>query len=93
FGVKLLVLDEPLTSLSVREQRTVLGYMERARELGASLIFISHNVHHVYPVADRFVFLDKGVKIGERIKKEVSADDVTEIICSGKATAKSENPK
>jgi simple sugar transport system ATP-binding protein len=83
FGAKLLILDEPLTALSVREQRTVLRHIERARELGAAVIFISHTIHHVHPVADRFVFLDKGVKVGECKKEEVSVADIEEIIASG----------
>lgn len=91
FGAKLLILDEPLTALSVREQRTVLGHIEKVKELGASVIFISHTIHHVYPVSDRFVFLDKGVKIGEFNKEEVSVDDVEEIIAKGRVMVKSEN--
>jgi len=37
----------------------------------------------VYPAADRFVILDKGLKTGEFDKKEVAAEDIIEIIAKG----------
>jgi len=81
FKVKLLILDEPLAALSVRETREVLRQVEKVRESGVSVIFITHNVYHVYPVAERFVMLDRGIKIGEVYKKNASPED---IIATGK---------
>jgi len=84
FKVKLLILDEPLAALSVRETREVLRQVEKARESGVSVIFITHNVYHVYPVAERFVMLDRGIKIGEVYKKDANPEDIIEIIATGK---------
>ena len=84
FKVKLLILDEPLAALSVRETREVLRQVEKVRESGVSVIFITHNVYHVYPVAERFVMLDRGIKIGEVNKKDASPEDIIEIIATGK---------
>ncbi|GAI87622.1 unnamed protein product, partial [marine sediment metagenome] len=78
FKVKLLILDEPLAALSVRETREVLRQVEKARESGVSVIFITHNVYHVYPVAERFVMLDRGVKIKYLIINE-TAENVPKI--------------
>src|SRR5918992_1758255 len=55
FNPKLLILDEPTSALSLRQTDRVLRSVEEARNKGISIIFITHNVHHVYPVADRFV--------------------------------------
>lgn len=41
-------------------------------------------MYHVYPVAERFVMLDKGAKIGEVYKKNASTEDIIEIIATGK---------
>jgi len=57
FGAKLLILDEPTASLSIKESQKVLDYVTDARERGLSVIFITHNIHHVYSVADRFTIL------------------------------------
>lgn len=84
FGAKLLILDEPMTALSVRETRTIVEGVEKARDAGAAIIFITHNVYHVYPIANRFVILDKGIKIGEVAKQDVSAEDLVEIVATGK---------
>jgi len=84
FKVKLLILDEPLAALSVRETREVLRQVEKVRESGVSVIFITHNIYHVYPVAERFVMLDRGIKIGEVYKKDASPEDIIEIIATGK---------
>jgi len=84
FGAKLLILDEPTTALSVRETKAVLDQMVKAKESGASIIFISHNIYHVHSVADRFVMLDKGVKIGEATKEEVMPVDLIKIIATGR---------
>jgi simple sugar transport system ATP-binding protein len=80
FGAKLLILDEPLTALSIREQRTINDRILAAREEGASIIFITHTIHHVYSIADRFIFLNKGVKVDERKKGEASLDEIEDII-------------
>jgi simple sugar transport system ATP-binding protein len=88
FGVKLLVLDEPTAALSINEAAKVLDYVKQARERGLSVIFITHNVHHVYPVADRFVILREGMKIGDFDKKDVTPDDVINVISKGEIPAR-----
>ena len=83
FGAKLLLLDEPLASLSVREIRVVHEQIKRANESGASVIYITHNVYHIYPIAHRFVILDRGIKIAEIDKKDMKPEDIIEVIASG----------
>lgn len=85
FGVKLLALDEPTANLSIKEAGKVLDIIRQAKNRGISVIFITHNVYHVYPVADRFVILDHGVKIAEYNKGEVSPEEIIETIKEGKA--------
>ncbi|MGQ9625642.1 MAG: ATP-binding cassette domain-containing protein [Anaerolineae bacterium] len=83
FGVKLLILDEPTSALSVKETRKVLNYVTEAKNRGLSVIFITHNIYHVYPVADRFTILSHGGKLGDFKKEEVSPEDISEMIVSG----------
>ncbi len=83
FGAKLLVLDEPMTALSVMETRKVMEHISKARDSGASVIFITHNLYHVYEVADRFTILNKGIKIAEFNKKDVTAEDLIETVARG----------
>jgi len=83
FGAKLLILDEPTSALSVRETHKVLDYILEAKERGLSIIFITHNIYHVYSVADRFTILEHGHKVAVFRKDEVSAEEIIEIIRSG----------
>jgi len=80
FGVKLLILDEPTSALSVAETRKVLTYTLNARERGLSVIFITHNVNHVYQVADRFSVLRHGKMVGTYEKGEVTEEDIADLI-------------
>ena len=80
FGAKLLILDEPTASLSVGETRKVLEHILEAKKRGISVIFITHNIYHVYEVADRLVLLEKGEKIGDYDKKDVTPEKVMDII-------------
>jgi len=89
FGAKLLVLDEPTAALSIKESHKVLDYVADARERGLSVIFITHNIYHVYSVADRFAILEHGEKLGDFNKDEVSAEDIIEIVRTGKMPPRS----
>lgn len=87
FGAKILILDEPTASLSINETNKVLEYVREAKKMGLSVIFITHNVHHVYEVADRFVILGEGAVIGKFEKKDTNAKQIIEIISKGKLIA------
>jgi simple sugar transport system ATP-binding protein len=78
FNADLIILDEPTMGLSLAETRKVLDFVKGIRERGKSAIFISHNIYYVYPVADRFVILDRGSIAGEFLKMEISQDDLVE---------------
>lgn len=79
FDAELVILDEPTTALSVAGVRKVLDFIEKLKDSGVSCIFISHNLHHVEPVADRFVVLSKGKKVADLSKDETSVEELEEI--------------
>jgi simple sugar transport system ATP-binding protein len=56
----LIILDEPTTALSLTETAKVFHFVRQARGAGRSILFIGHNIHHVFDIADRFVVLDRG---------------------------------
>jgi fructose transport system ATP-binding protein len=53
FGSKLVVLDEPTAALGVKESNQVLRTIQQLRESGLPVILISHNMPHVWELADR----------------------------------------
>lgn len=53
FGSKVVVLDEPTAALGVKESGMVLDMVKQLRDSGLAVILISHNMPHVWDVADR----------------------------------------
>ncbi len=68
---ELIVLDEPTTALSLTETAKVFHFVRQVRASGRSIVFIGHNIHHVYDIADRFVVIDRG-----KVALEVNKDEV-----------------
>jgi simple sugar transport system ATP-binding protein len=55
-----IVLDEPTTALSLTETQKVFRFVEAVKASGRTVIFIGHNIYHVYGIADRFFVIDRG---------------------------------
>ena len=64
FGSKVVVLDEPTAALGVRESNQVLELIKRLRDNGVPVILISHNMPHVFEVADRIHIQRLGKRAG-----------------------------
>ena len=73
-------MDEPTNHLSVKETEKVLRWIEKLKAEGTTCIFITHNLHHVYPVSDRLVVFARGEKIADVQKKDTSIEDLTKMI-------------
>ncbi|MGK5023622.1 ATP-binding cassette domain-containing protein [Janthinobacterium sp. RB2R34] len=83
FGARVLILDEPTAALGVKQSFNVLKLIYKARERGISVIFITHNVHHAYPVGDSFTLLNRGKSLGTFTKDTVSKDELLDMMAGG----------
>jgi len=83
FGARVLILDEPTSALGVHQAAMVLKYVIEARLRGLAVIFISHNIHHAYPVGDVFTLLNRGRCVGTYRKSQISRDEVVNIMSGG----------
>jgi ABC-type sugar transport system ATPase subunit len=63
WGSRIVLLDEPTAALGVRQTEIVLTFIERLREHGVAVIFVSHNMQQVLRVVDRVVVMRLGQKI------------------------------
>jgi len=61
----------------------VLKFVIEARLRGLAVIFISHNIHHAYPVGDVFTLLNRGQNQGTFRKSEISREEVMGIMSGG----------
>jgi simple sugar transport system ATP-binding protein len=80
WGKKLIILDEPTAALGVRESRKVLDLIGSLTAKDISIIIVSHNLQHVFSVADRIMVLRRGRNAGERLIKETDGDEVVKLI-------------
>ena len=62
---KVLILDEPTSSLSDKETERLFAIMRRLKEQGISIIFISHFLEQIYKICDRITILRDGEYVGE----------------------------
>jgi len=80
FGSKIIILDEPTAALGVKESRRVLELIQDVRSRGIPIILISHNMPHVFEVADRIHIHRLGKRIAVINPKEYSMSDAVAIM-------------
>lgn len=84
FGVKVLILDEPTAALSIKETQIVLDVIKGLKERGIATVFITHNIHHAYSVADRFIVLAAGRELWDVKKEDVTPEQLSKAVIEGK---------
>jgi fructose transport system ATP-binding protein len=77
---KLVIMDEPTAALGVKESGQVLELIKRVRDNGLPVILISHNMPHVFEIADRIHIHRLGKRVAIVDPKETSMHDVVGIM-------------
>src|ERR1700760_4256211 len=62
-GARILVLDEPSAVLTAQEVTELMGVIQRLKQDGTAIVFISHKLHEVLEVADRITVLRRGKRV------------------------------
>nr|WP_285132328.1 sugar ABC transporter ATP-binding protein [Propionibacterium freudenreichii] len=68
---KVLILDEPTSSLDAHEVETLFSVMRRLRDQGVAILFVSHFLDQVYEISDRMTILRNGQFIGSYRTREL----------------------
>lgn len=79
-GPKVLILDEPTSSLTESERDDLFENMRRLRLEGMTFIYITHKLEEVFAVADRVMVMRDGVHIDTRQVSQVSEDDLVRMM-------------
>jgi ABC-type sugar transport system ATPase subunit len=85
WNAKMVIMDEPTAALGVTEQRKVLTLVRTLCDQGVPVIIISHNMQDVFAVADRIVVMRRGKKVGERLAKDSSPDEIVSLMVGAEA--------
>lgn len=76
FKSKVMILDEPTNHLAIKEINRVLEFVSQLKAQNVTVIFISHNIHHVYLVSDRIVMMARGAKTADIQKADTSVEEI-----------------
>lgn len=75
-GCRVLVLDEPTSSLTKKDIELLFGLVKRLREQGHAIVYISHFLEEVKEISDRFTVLRDGKSVGGGATAEASTDQI-----------------
>jgi D-xylose transport system ATP-binding protein len=82
---RLVILDEPTAALGVAQTEQVLNLVRRLADNGLAVVLISHNMNDVMQVADNIAALYLGNMAAQVSKSEVNAQQVVELITTGRS--------
>ena len=74
-NAELIILDEPTNALSLNETQKVFEFVKNVKKSNRSVLFIGHNIYHVYDISDRFVILDRGEVVHQLNKNDISTPE------------------
>jgi rhamnose transport system ATP-binding protein len=77
---KILIMDEPTSSLTLAEVDDLFRIVRQLREAGTAIIFISHRLEELFQLADRVTVLRDGAYVGTKTIGEVTTDSLIQMM-------------
>ncbi|MCX7782922.1 MAG: ATP-binding cassette domain-containing protein, partial [Meiothermus sp.] len=87
FARHVVIMDEPTAALGVKEGNMVLELIRRVRDSGLPVIIISHNMPHVFEIADRIHIQRLGKRAAVVNPKKISMSDTVAVMTGAKSPA------
>ncbi len=81
--LRMLILDEPTSSLPAEQTKQLLDYIKNSSQKGVSYIYISHRLKEIMSIADRIVVMQNGAKKHECLSCETDEKDMVLKMSSG----------
>jgi rhamnose transport system ATP-binding protein len=75
-NARILIMDEPTSSLTLNEVADLFRLVHRLRDEGTAIIFISHRLEELFEIADRVTVLRDGAYVDTRLMAGVTRDDL-----------------
>ncbi len=79
-GRRIFLLDEPTAALGVEQQDKVNQLIADLKDHGNTVVVISHNLEHVFKVADRLIVFRRGRRVGTRLKTQTNKEEIVGLI-------------
>ncbi|MFJ2618559.1 sugar ABC transporter ATP-binding protein [Glutamicibacter sp. NPDC087344] len=84
---KVLILDEPTSSLDTDEVEQLFRVMRQLREDGVAILFVSHFLDQIYAISDRITVLRNGELVQERLKDDLPQRELVSLMIAGTSDA------
>ena len=75
-NAKILILDEPTSSLSLQEAQILFQRLKRLKERNITIIYVSHHLEEVFEISDRIAVLRDGQYIGTNVTSETNENEI-----------------
>jgi ribose transport system ATP-binding protein len=82
-GCRVLVLDEPTSSLARHDVQRLFGLVARLKQQGLAIVYISHFIEEVMQVSDRFAVLRDGRNAGAGVTGQTDGDQIISMMVGG----------
>ena len=80
FDVKILVMDEPTSSLEDEEVKKLFDVINQLKAEGVSIIYISHKMDELFTISQRITVIRDGIYVGTKVTNETTTDEL--VVCT-----------
>jgi len=85
-NAEVIILDEPTAVLTPQETETLFENLKRFKEMGHTILFISHKLNEVKQISDRITIMQNGISKGTFENSDISIEQMTELIVGRSVT-------
>jgi ribose transport system ATP-binding protein len=79
-NAQLILMDEPTSALSNKEVKAIFEIMNRLREKGVSVVFVSHRLEEVMKIVDRMIVMRDGKRVGELLIQDATIEKIIRLM-------------
>ncbi|MBE6634653.1 MAG: sugar ABC transporter ATP-binding protein [Ruminococcaceae bacterium] len=80
YGARIIVFDEPTSSLGEEEAERLFGIIERLRSDGCGIIYISHKMNEILRISDEVTVMRDGRHIATRSASDITTDEIIRLM-------------
>lgn len=86
FNAKIIVMDEPTSSLAVNEVEHLFEIIKKLKNQGVSIIYISHKLNELFSITDRITILRDGTYIDTKVTAKTNMDELISLMVGRELT-------
>jgi ABC-type sugar transport system ATPase subunit len=83
WGSRIIIFDEPTAALGIPETEQVLRLIEDFKGKGASILLVTHNLGHVFRVADQILVMYQGRSVAQMSRQDTNLEKLAGVIVRG----------